>query len=530
MFRIITLFAILLTCFHVEASEVHFTILHTTDLHSKFLPGTDYDGEKDSGGVTKCATMIQKIRAEEKNVLLVDAGDLIQGSPIGYLTKGSIMVKAINSLNYDAWTIGNHEFDWGIETLADRINECKIPVLSANLHVIDKSGTADKAVEAFNSVKPFIIKEVEGVKIGIVGLTTPAIESWSRPRLIHGLEVEHSVEALKRVMPQMKAAGCQVFILVTHQGYREGGDDHANEIEAITRSFPELNIIIGGHSHRLFESRFIHRILYAQAAYWGTYLGRIDVSFDTDKNKVSKLQSTAIKMDASVEADKNLINEFKDDLKRTDEVLDTTIGKATATIDALTGPKRETSMFNLICSGIAAKLSSLGDPVDAVIHGILSRHARIMPGVITMRDMFEIVPYENTIGAATLTGTQLRSILEENAGMYQSDRFRGMWGLTSRIKPSAPAGKKVVLLGDQHSRPLDEAKTYRVAFNSYDLASGGERWKLLSEIVNKPEAKLKEYDFQTRDVVAEYIKSHSPIKPELNGWWQIERAKSSAKP
>lgn len=512
-----------------HAREVSITILHTTDLHANILPMTDYKGTPDMGGLARCASMIKKIRSEEKNVLLVDAGDLYQGNAIGYRTKGSVMVRAVNMLRYDAWTLGNHEFDWGIDKVAARIAQAQVPVLAANLHYHPAGSTPSDITESFGKIQPYIIREVDGVKVGIVGLTTPGIPNWSRPRLIPGITLENSVPSLKRVIPQMKALGCEILVLVTHQGLRESGDNHANELNAVSSAFPELDVIIGGHSHQLRKQQSIRGILYTQANYWGTYLGRVDLIYDTKKQKLASKKADPILMDSSVNMDSELLALLRSDLDETTKFLNARIGETAEPLYSLTGPKKETPVFNLFCSAIAEAIRLRGGEVDGVLHGIWNERMTLEPGPITMRDIFELVPYENTIGVALLTKNQLLDILEENVTAYQTSQFRGLWGLTMRLGLSEPRGKQIVFLGNESAVSLDPKSLVRVAFNSFDLASGGDRWRKLREIVDQPAVQLKEYDFQTRDAVVEYIQKHSPLKVELHGWWSLERSGASRK-
>jgi len=509
------------------AREVQITILHTTDLHATILPGTDYEGTKDVGGAARCATMIQKIRSERPNVLLVDAGDLYQGNALGYLTEGSVMTRYVNALNYDSWTLGNHEFDWGIDKIAARIKETEVPILAANLHHKPQADTPGEITAAFQKVRPYIMREMDGVKIGVVGLDTPGVPNWSRPRLIPGIMVEDSVTTLKRVLPRMKADGAQILILVTHQGIREQGDDHANQLYAVTQAFPELDVIIGGHTHRLHKEQMIRGILYTQANYWGTWLGRVDLIYDTEQKRLTTKKSDAIPMDATVPMDPKLLKMLKPDLDKAEKFLNGKVGETLVQLDSLTGPKKETPIFNLICAAIAEAVESRGGHVDAVVHGLLNERVALKPGPLTMRDVFEIVPYENTIGVATLTRTQLLEVLEENATAYYSGRFRGLWGLTMKLKPSAPDGKKVLFMGDRQGKSIASQARFRVAFNSFELASGGTRWARLRELADHPESELHEYDFQTRDAVAEYIRKHSPLKIENQGWWSVDRSRKS---
>ncbi len=532
--RTLLLFCLfLVSCDLSLATQIPITILHTTDLHAHIKPTTDYGGNKDVGGLARCATKIKEIRSTAQNVLLVDAGDLYQGTALGYLTEGAVMIRSLNALKYDAWEPGNHEFDWGIDKFAARVSETTFPVISANLHYKEPSvvGSQSSAIgdrllaitSALQKLQPYIIREFNGVKIGIVGLDTPGIPNWSRPRLIPGLTVEDSLSALRRVIPEMKAKGCQILVLVTHQGLRDQGDDHANQIIAIARSFPEIDVIVGGHSHQLRPDQRVSGVLYSQANYWGTYLGRVDLVYDTTLHRLISKKGSAIPIDTTVPEDEEILALNKEDLLRTNRYLFQNVGKAAEKITSLTGPKKETPGFNLLCSSIAEAVRSRGGRVDAVVHGILSPRDVIEPGPITMGDIFHLVPYENTIGVASLSRNELLEILEENASAYHSDRFRGVWGLTMKLRPSDPKGKRILFLGDANGRALPENTRLWVAFNSYDLASGGQRWKRLREIVDRPAAQLKEYDFQTRDAVVEYVKKHSPLKAEMHGWWSTER-------
>jgi 2',3'-cyclic-nucleotide 2'-phosphodiesterase/3'-nucleotidase len=507
------------------AREVPIVVVHTTDLHGNVLPTNDLEGNRDVGGVARCATVIRKIRAEHPDAIVVDDGDLWQGTALGYLTGGAVMTRYLNDLGYDAWVLGNHEFDWGIAKLAARIAEAKMPVLAANLKYQSPAGAAPELAATFARVKPYVIRTVDGVKVAVVGLTTPGVPNWSRPRLIPGLTFEDSVTALRRVIPQVKAEGAQVLVLAAHQGMREKGDDHANQLYAVTRAFPELDLLIGGHSHRLFPEQMLNHILYTQANYWGTHVGQVDLVFDTDQKRVTRRKSVMLPMDASVPTDAELVKALQTDLDRTDALLKEKIGETALLLCAGDKPKDESPVFNLVCEAIAEAVTAKGGKVDAVIHGILREGIWIKPGPITMQDVFRIIPYENTIGVLTLNRDQLLEILEEDAGAWSGRQFRGAWGLTVKLKPSAPAGQRILFVGDREGRSLDPKARLRVAFNSFDLTGGGMRWQKLRALTERSDTELREYDFETRDAVADYIRKHSPLKIENRGWWQTERGR-----
>ncbi len=513
---------LILLASRLSAREVPITILHTCDLHGNVLPTESYEGKTNVGGIARCATVIRQIRAQEKNVLLVDAGDTMQGTPVSFLSDGQVMVKCLNQLHYDSWTWGNHEFDWGLEKLAARAEQAEIPIVVANMREAG-NGSNPASRRITSRVKPYIIREIDGVKVGIIGLDTPDIPSWSRPRLIAGLEFMDSVETLRRIIPEARAAGAQVLVLVCHQGYREGGDDHANQINAIARNFPELDVIIGAHTHRNFPEFKVGNVLYSQADYYGIYLGRVDLVFDTEKGRVVKRQSSTLLMDEHIPLDGEILKLTGAELERAEKLSSTYLGRATDDFWIRALPHKETPIHDLIFKAVAHALGEQGAEVDVIVHGINERRHGLKKGSITVGDVWKIVPYENTVGIVQLTPAELREVLDEDAETYNNPAFRGIWGLKWTFDPEAKSGERTTALVHADGSSLNETKRLAVAFNSYDLASGGQRWKKLRELVDRPEAKLVEYNFQTREAVINYIRSRGTITPTIGDWWAAKR-------
>jgi 2',3'-cyclic-nucleotide 2'-phosphodiesterase (5'-nucleotidase family) len=528
--RLLAVTLLLLLSGVLLAREVPLTILHTCDLHGNVLPTEDYDGQTNLGGIARCATMIRQVRAAEKNVLLLDAGDTIQGAAVSYLSDGQVMVKALNDLRYDAWVWGNHEFDWGLGKLAACAERAQMPILNANLQAASSSSALTGAAERILARRQaYLLREVDGVKVAVIGLTTPGIPNWSRPRLIEGLKFVDSVETLRGIIPKVKRAGAQVLVLVCHQGYREGGDDHANQVNGIARNFPELDVIIGGHSHRDFPEFKVGNVLYCQADYLGIHLGRVDLVFDTAKGRVTRRSSNTMLMDERVPLDGELVRSLGRELDQAQKTLSTVIGEARGNFELRGAPRHETPIHDLVFEAIAEALQGRGVKVDAIVHGILEQRATIGKGAITVGDIWRVVPYENTIGVLQLTTAQLKEILEENASAYERREFRGVWGVRCTLDPAAGEGMRIVSLRRADGMPLEENRRLAVAFNSYDLASGGLRWKRLREIADSPGAKLVEYDFQTRQAVIDYVRKRGEISPVVKGWWKTAQ-RSAASP
>ena len=507
----------------VWAREVPITILHTCDLHGNVLPTESYEGKTNVGGIARCATMIRRIREQEKNVLLVDAGDTLQGTAVSFLTDGQVMVKCLNQLHYDAWTWGNHEFDWGLNKLAVCAERAEGPIIVANIREA-KAGGNPISRRIVSRLKSYIVREIDGVKVGIIGLDTPGVPSWSRPRLIDGLEFEDSVDALHKVIPEVRAAGARVLVVVCHQGYREGGDDHANQINAIARNFPELDVIIGAHTHRNFPEFKVSQVLYCQADYYGIHLGRVDLVFDTDTGRVVRRQSNTLVMDERVPLDDGILRLTRAEVERAEKVASSALGEATDDFWSRALPRKETPIHDLIFEAIADALHERGVKVDAVVHGILDRRDGLRKGLITVGDVWKVVPYENTIGTVQLLPGELREVLEEDLEAYNNNAFRGICGLKWTFDPSAGKGRRTIALQRADGSPLDGKQRLAVAFNSYDLASGGERWKRLRELADRPESKLVEYDFQTREAVINFIRKRGTITPAVANWWMAQHS------
>ena len=177
------------------SDTVQISILHTTDLHGHILPTTDYAGNADLGGFARCVTQIRRWRRQNRNSILIDIGDVYQGTDVSLRTNGALMIDLFNHLKYDAWIVGNHEFDWGVGPFMNALTKSKMPVLAANMSMEGKaSGETLDSGNPFAKVRPYILRDIDGIKIAIIGVTTPGMPFWFRPEFIRGFDFEYSVE------------------------------------------------------------------------------------------------------------------------------------------------------------------------------------------------------------------------------------------------------------------------------------------------------------------------------------------------
>ena len=492
------LLALLLGAGSILARDVQITVLNTTDVHGHLLSGGEGDAEG-AGGLLRCATKIGEIRASELNVILIDCGDLIQGSAESWLTRGGVMLTALEALHYDAWVLGNHDFDWGFGTIKALHDRATLPILGANI------GAREGTTNQLYKVKPFVLREVDGVRVAIVGLTTPGIPTWLRPDVLGNTTFERSVEALHRIMPDVRAAKPDVMILAVHQGYEELGDNNANEINRITQDFPEFDIVLGGHLHKIPPALRLHGVLYLQAGCSGDALGRVDLVYDTVQKRVTKKDGVVLRIGEDTPVDSQLQAALQPDLDRAARVLDEEVGSTTTEISSSTKLPAESPAQQLIARAIAEKSGA-----DVVLHGVLSS-ASIAVGPIRQRDLWRLVPYENRIGIAELTASELKEILEENTEQIGSTHFLGVYGLAYDLYPKAPLGSRVRNLRLPDGTFIHPKKRLRVASNSYALASGGGRFPALRRFADAPVARLEMTDIDTRNAVTDYVRKHSPL-------------------
>ena len=401
-------------------------------------------------------------------------------------------------LKYDAWTLGNHDFDWGIRKLAALHDDTTLTLLGANI------GVRPDTNNRLHKIKPFIIKEVDGLRIALVGLTTPAVPLWLRYAQLDTIQFEDSVETLGRIMPGVRAQRPDITVLVIHQGCDPAGDDAASQVWRIAKCFPEFDLILGGHSHQVIDGARIGDSLFSEAGYHGGWLGKASLVFDTVQRKLVEVKTEALSVEQNAPC-AALYDLLKDDLEKASSYLAEEVGTTTTEITSEYKMPGQSSGQQLVARSIAAATRA-----DIVLHGILSE-AVIHAGTITKGDVWEIVPYENRIGVLQLTFQELREVLEENARFAGSTHFMGVYGVAYDFCPDAEDGYRIRNLRLADGTKPHGKQRFRVAVNSYALASGGGRFRVLARLAERPNTRMEMTRVDTRTAVADYIARKSPL-------------------
>jgi 2',3'-cyclic-nucleotide 2'-phosphodiesterase/3'-nucleotidase len=486
------------------------SIIHTTDLHGHILPTKTYEGIENVGGLARCATAIRQWRAENPHHLLIDVGDLFQGTDVGRRTAGQVMVKLINKLAYDAWVLGNHDFDWGRDVLDSAIGKAAMPVLAGNVRFGGRAAGEQENGSPLARLAPHILREIGGFRIGLIGTVTPGLSSWLNPRILRDIEAADPLEPVRNSIRELRAAGADAVVVAGHMGLKAPGvfrDDFANRVSDITKSAPGVDVFIGAHTHRDIPTESVNRVPYTQANYYGIHIGRVDLTFHVETRRLVERRVFTVLMDGRYEADPAVLSLAKDELDLSGRELERPIGTVTEALSAQSAPGRPSDQQRLIGRAIIEALAAKGAAADAVLHGSFSDET-IEPGPKTVADVWEFMPYENFVVTAELTRDELLAVVAEAFAAERNER--NLLGLTVRTTGTA-ARPEVVEVLDLAGRPLEPDRRITVAINSYDAQSAGRRLPRLHEVVNAPAANARFHEIETRDAVIEFFLKHKSI-------------------
>ena len=494
----------------LNPDTVCISILHTTDLHGHILPTFDYDGNPDRGGLARCARQIRRWQQENPNSILIDVGDVYQGTDVSLRNKGALMIEPLNHPQYDAWVVGNHEFDWGMECFEHALHESNMPVLAANMLMEGKlAGEFPDAKHPFAKIQPFILKEVAGIKLAIIGVTTPGMPFWLWPEFTRGLDFRHPVEPVRRAIASAKSGGADVIVLTGHMGLktRSGGDDFANTVMALTSEFPEVPVFIAGHTHQDLPSRLTNGVLFTQADHFGIHVGRVDLLFDRNSKKLLRREAICELMYNRFSFDQVVLSRAKSHLAESSAAVSEPIGELAETLRGRSRPGRPSDVERLIGAAIMEMLLERKVPVDGVMHGTFDDKADLIAGPKTVYDVWHIIPYENYIVTAQLSPEEIKVAMED---VFASHEKRNLLGFELKTEGRRD-NCKIVSMALANREPLDRNKKYVIAFNSFDARSGGHHFMKLRAFLEGPEAKCILHPVQTRDALIGYFQRHKIV-------------------
>ncbi|MBQ5781168.1 MAG: 5'-nucleotidase C-terminal domain-containing protein [Spirochaetaceae bacterium] len=495
---VLALFVLVSSFSCAKKGPVDIVLLHTNDHHGSI------ESRDDLGGLAQRLTFVKQVRAENENVLLVDAGDINTGSPVSNMFSAEPDIEAYNLLGYDCGTFGNHEFDKPLATLDQQMKTAKFPFVSANI-LRDGAPLGGQA---------YIVKEYNKVKVGIFGLTTLRSLVVANPdkSLTFNNEIESAKAVVKTLQNKEK---CDIIICLAHLGDVVETQDPQVTSHQLATEVAGINIIVDGHSHTEMAEPVVIGDTYIVSAHeWGKKVGKGLINYTDGKVSFSweavSITAEAYEPDSEMEA---LLTPY---LEKATAALDNVIGQAAGEFEF--GKKltryKEMPIGNMVCDGVMWYMNEVAKvPCDFTFCNGGSIRAPLAAGDILVRDVATVIPFDNILYLLTLKGTDVIALFDfigtvnQGAGAFPQVSKEVRYTLTYDENGQNGSISNITING----QPIDPNKSYKVLANDYVYA-GGDGYVMLgnaTEIFNT--------SLTLKDVIQEYISAMGTITPATDG-------------
>ncbi|KAB2444604.1 bifunctional 2',3'-cyclic-nucleotide 2'-phosphodiesterase/3'-nucleotidase [Bacillus luti] len=573
-------------------STVNLRILETSDIHVNLMNYDYYQTKTDNKvGLVQTATLVNKAREEAKNSVLFDDGDALQGTPLGDYVANKIndpkkpvdpsythpLYRLMNLMKYDVISLGNHEFNYGLDYLNKVISKTEFPVINSNVYKDDKDNNEENDQNYF---KPYHVfeKEVEDesgqkqkVKIGVMGFVPPQVMNWDKANLEGKVKAKDIVETAKKMVPKMKAEGADVIVALAHSGVDKSGYNVGMENASYyLTEVPGVDAVLMGHSHTEVKDVF-NGVPVVMPGVFGSNLGIIDMQLKKVDGKweVQKEQSKPqlrpiadSKGNPLVQSDQKLVNEIKDDHQATIDYVNTAVGKTTAPINSYFSLVQDDPSVQLVTNaqkwyveklfaenGQYSKYKgipvlSAGAPFKAGGRNGATYYTDIPAGTLAIKNVADLYVYPNTLYAVKVNGAQVKEWLEMSAGQfnqidpkkteeqplvnigYPTYNFDILDGLKYEIDVTQPAkydkdGKVVnantnrIINMTYEGKPVADNQEFIVATNNYRGSSQ------TFPGVSKGEVVYQSQD-ETRQIIVKYMQETPVIDPAADKNWAFK--------
>ena len=494
------------------ANQAHLRIMETTDLHVHIWPYDYYaDRPRDTMGLARTAAHINQIRAEATNSVLYDNGDFLQGNPMGdYMAyergmkEGDMhpIITALNTLNFDASTLGNHEFNYGLDFLMKSLAGANFPVISAN---VSKELGSDPTKD-LTLVPPYVLMDKEitdgagathKIKIGLIGFVPPQIMNWDRRHLEGNVNARDIVESAKAYVPVMKEAGADIIIALSHSGIAEAQHtEFMGNASVPLAAVDGIDAVLTGHHHNVFPSSTyegmeavdavagtIHGKPAAMGGFWGSHLGVIDlmletsggewrvVSHSSEARPISKRNEDR-SITALVESDQAVLDSVADVHEATLAYVRRAVGKTSAPLHSYFALVADDPSVQIVSKAQSWYISemlkgteyaglpilSAAAPFKAGGRGGPEYYTDVPAGDVAIKNVADLYLYPNTVRAVRISGKEVRDWLERSAGMF--NQVAPGTNDTALLNPSFPSYNFDVMDGVTYEIDLSQPSKY----------------------------------------------------------------------
>lgn len=574
-------------------STVNLRILETSDIHVNLMNYDYYQTKTDNKvGLVQTATLVNKAREEVKNSVLFDDGDALQGTPLGDYVANKIkdpknrvdpsythpLYRVMNLMKYDVISLGNHEFNYGLDYLKEVTSKAKIPVINSNVYRDDHDGNDENDEHYFDRPYHILEKEVvdeagqkQIVKIGVMGFVPPQIMNWDKANLEGQVKAKDIVQTAKKLVPEMKAQGADIIVALAHSGVDKSGYNEGMENSSfyLATEVPGVNAVLMGHSHTEVKDVF-NGVPVVMPGVFGSNLGIIDMQLKKVNGKweVQKDQSKPqlrpiadSKGNPLVASDQKLVNEIKDEHEKTIEYVNTHVGKTKAPINSYFSLVQDDPSVQIVTNAqkwyVEQELKkpeyekikdipvlSAGAPFKAGGRNGATYYTDIPAGTLAIKNVADLYVYPNTLYAVKVNGAQVKEWLEMSAGQfnqidpkkteeqplvnigYPTYNFDILDGLKYEIDVTQPAkydkdGKVVnananrIVNMTYEGKPVADNQEFIVATNNYRGSSQ------TFPGVSKGEVVYQSQD-ETRQIIVKYMQKIKDIDPAADQNWTFK--------
>ena len=542
---------------------VRLKVVETSDVHGHFFPYDFMERKALKGTLVRVNTYVEKQRKQygKDHLLLIDNGDILQGQPCVYWSNYvmpedvNLAARVINYMRYDAETVGNHDIEPGHKVYDKWIREVRCPLLGANI-IKTGSGKNANPKNIYNGLQPYSIHYVDGVKIAVIGMLTPAIPNWLNESTYKGIEFEEMVSCAKKWVKYLKDVERPDLIFGLFHSGKDGGivtpDYEENATAAVAREVPGFDIIFFGHDHQVHNEWITNKegqqVLIIDPSCWAQNIAEADIELTYEKGRlVKKNISGEIVSVRDEEVDEQMVDYFQKDIDAVKEYVSQKIGSFETPVYT-----RDCYFGNSAFTDLIHNLQLQITKADISFNAPLSFNTTIKAGEVTMADMFKLYRFENLLFVLKMTGEEIRKHLEYSYDMwtntmkspddhalrlndaskddqqrtgfqYYTFNFDSACGIDYEVDLTKPDGEKVRILRMSNGEPFDEKKWYRVAMNSYRANGGGE---LLTHGAGIPKDSIEarviyHSDRDQRHYLTEEIRRMGNVNPKPNHNWKF---------
>lgn len=471
-------------------SAVSLRLAATTDVHGHIRGWDYYENRADPDrGLARAATIVDSVRdANPGRTILLDAGDLLQGTPLAYVASRAMIagrnpiISAMNAMHYDAAAIGNHEFNYGVGYLDSAVAQAAFPMLAANL---SRSGTA-------HAYTPYTIVSRSGVRVGIIGATTPGSNLWDAANLAKAkLHVGDVVPAVREAVTEARANGADAIVVILHSGLNEPSSYDTvstavaseNVAARVAGEIPGIDVVVYGHSHRENPGQVIGRTLLIQPKNWATSVtvATLPVACGSD-HRWATSQASGIVIQSRTHAERPAV------VRAVAAAHRATVAYANSAIGTTPDAWRADSsrITPTALMGFILDVERRAANADLASTAAFDLRARLGPGKITVAQLARLYPYDNTLRAVRISGAQLKKYLEHSNRYFITDptgalvpdtavagyNFDVVSGVNYTVDVSRPVGDRVTTL-TYRGRPVVSTDSFTLALNNYRQTGGG---------------------------------------------------------